>query len=528
MVLVDEYDVVVVGGGIVGAGVLRDLALRGLKAALIDKNDFSSGATGRSHALLHSGARYVVKDPESAKECAEENKILKKIAGHIVEDTGGLFVGFSVDPDDYIDKFETGCRRSGVYCRELTPKEAIELEPELNKNIKYVFEVDDGHVDPFRLTYLNILDALENNAEIFNYTRFLDIVSHQDQVIGVKVYDEYKNETRVIKTNSVVFATGAWTGKILIGLGVDITVSPNRGTLIVYSGRIFERVINRLRPPSDGDIIVPSYGTSILGTTSVDVDDPEDYNSSEDEVRILMKEAKVMSKKLSETRIIRIYAGTRPLIAKGGREATRGFEVIDLDKEINLEGAFAIVGGKLTTYRLMAEKISDLVSRYLGIGKRSKTAKIPLPGYDEHSFKRVIERARWNSNAIIKAFEKWGSVAQRFFIKPFDYEIACPCEQVTVGEVKYSVRRLKARTLMDVLRRTRAGMGPCQGLNCVLRIAGIIASLDKNYNNIFMEDLKSFLERKWRGSALTIDREQFEQISLQRKSMYQIMGAEDE
>ena len=114
-----ETEVIVIGGGATGAGVLRDCALRGIQSILIEKDDLTSGTSGRNHGLLHSGARYAVNDPESAAECISENRILKNIARHTIEDTGGLFVTLPGDDPGFHEQLKEGCRKAGIPCSEI-------------------------------------------------------------------------------------------------------------------------------------------------------------------------------------------------------------------------------------------------------------------------------------------------------------------------------------------------------------------------------------------------------------------------
>ena len=146
------YDVIIIGGGATGAGTARDCALRGLKVLLIERHDIATGATGRNHGLLHSGARYAVTDTESARECISENMILKKIARHCVERTDGLFLTLPEDDLGYQDKFVQACRASGIEAEILDPEEALRMEPSANPDIIGAVKVPDGSVDPFRLT----------------------------------------------------------------------------------------------------------------------------------------------------------------------------------------------------------------------------------------------------------------------------------------------------------------------------------------------------------------------------------------
>ena len=154
-----HYDVIVIGAGATGAGTARDCAMRGLKVLLVERFDFTAGATGRNHGLLHSGARYAVTDQESASECIRENMILRKIASHCVEETGGLFVTLPDDDLAYQSTFVESCKKAGINAEIIDPKEAIALEPAVNPAIIGAVKVPDGAVDPFRLTTANAIAA---------------------------------------------------------------------------------------------------------------------------------------------------------------------------------------------------------------------------------------------------------------------------------------------------------------------------------------------------------------------------------
>lgn len=160
----NEYDVIIVGGGITGAGTARDCALRGLRVLLIERFDIATGATGRNHGLLHSGARYAVTDQESATECIKENMILKKIARHCVDDTSGLFITLPEDDLAYQDTFVKACLTAGIKAEVIDPEEARRMEPSVNPSLIGAVKVPDGSVDPFRLCASNMFDAHRRNG----------------------------------------------------------------------------------------------------------------------------------------------------------------------------------------------------------------------------------------------------------------------------------------------------------------------------------------------------------------------------
>ena len=152
-----ETEVLVIGGGATGAGVVRDAALRGFKTAIVERSDWSTGTTGRYHGLLHSGGRYAVKDPEAARECIEENMILRRIMPHCLEDTGGFFVVTPWDDPAFGDTFMKGCRDTGIPCEEISIAQMLKEEPLLNPDIARCFRVPDGSADSFLAGESNVL-----------------------------------------------------------------------------------------------------------------------------------------------------------------------------------------------------------------------------------------------------------------------------------------------------------------------------------------------------------------------------------
>ena len=154
-----ETDVLVIGGGATGAGVVADLALRGFRAVLVEKRDLTHGTTGRYHGLLHSGGRYAVKDPKAAVECIEEIRILRIIMPHALEDSGGYFVVTPWDDPAFGDRFLKGCQTSGIPCEEMTIAQMLKEEPNLNPKMSRCFRVPDATADSFLATQSVALGA---------------------------------------------------------------------------------------------------------------------------------------------------------------------------------------------------------------------------------------------------------------------------------------------------------------------------------------------------------------------------------
>ncbi|MRR14094.1 FAD-dependent oxidoreductase, partial [archaeon] len=251
-------DVIIIGGGATGCGIARDLALRGIPHYLIEKGDFANGATGACHGLLHSGARYVVKDKEAATECISENAILRKIAHKCVEITGGLFVRLPGDSRRYRDSFLKNCDEVGISTEVLSASRALDLVPELNPAIEEAIAVPDCSIDPFRLCMLNAYTSRHKGGGILIHHKVLDIIREKGRCVGVRVEDRFTSQVKEIRAKIIINASGAW-GDIIARMGrSEVPMTLSKGSLIISNHRLTNMVINRLRMPSDGDIIVPN------------------------------------------------------------------------------------------------------------------------------------------------------------------------------------------------------------------------------------------------------------------------------
>ena len=501
-----EYDVIIIGGGATGAGTARDCAMRGLKTILIERLDFTAGATGRNHGLLHSGARYAHTDPESAAECIKENMILRRIARHCIDDTGGLFVTLPEDSLDYQDAFVKDCFKAGIHADVIDPELAKKLEPAVNKDIIGAVKVPDASVDPFRLTTANILAARINGADIITYHEVIGFEKDRDRIVGVKVRSQRTGEEDIIRGKVTVNAAGIWGHHIAELAGVKVNMYPAKGALLIFGHRVNNMVLNRCRKPGDADILVPGDTISIIGTTSTRIpfDEIDHMDVTPGEVDLLLREGVKLSPVLATTRILRAYAGVRPLVADDkdptGRSISRGIVCLDHAKRDGLEGFVTITGGKLMTYRLMAEEATDMVCRKLHIDRPCETAVVPLPGSeptaeDEERRANIIELSTEQKAAEGRHGSWTGKIEAK---SDSDEALVCECEQVSVAEVNYAMDELHVHNLVNMRRRTRLGMGTCQGELCACRAAGLLERHDKCTQRS-LDDLASFMQERWHG-----------------------------
>lgn len=465
MVVPHTADVLVIGGGATGAGVLRDLARRGLRGLLVERGDFATGTTGRYHGLLHSGGRYVAKDQLAARECIDENRVLRRIAPASIEDTGGYFIATPDDPDDYVEAFADNCNASGVDCDEVKVADLLAREPALNPKTRRAFRVPDGSIEPWMLVESIIADARRHGSEALTYHRVIGMEVQANRITEVALRDERTGSVSRVWTRFVISAAGAWAGQIAAFANVSLEMTPGKGTMLIYNHRMTDAVINRCHRSSDGDIMVPVHTVAILGTTDIKVPDPDDSEVTRAEVERLVSEGAKMFPDLPRMRILRAYAGVRPLYQPpadaipgvGNRSISRAHAILD-HADQGVDNFVSIVGGKLTTHRLMAEQTVDVAAGKLGVTTPCTTADEILPDQEAgHTY--------WLGHRLADHEAEGGG----------DADLLCECELVSRSMVDAYLARHWPCSIDDVRRGTRVGMGPCQGAFCTFRIAGLVA-----------------------------------------------------
>lgn len=509
--------VLVIGCGIAGAGIARDLAFRGVECVVLDKGDAVSGASGANHGLLHSGARYVVKDFRAARECADESMILKSIASHCIEETGGLFVALPGDDESYISEFEDLCLKTNISFGSLGINDALDIEPSLSKDIIAAYAVNDASVDPFRLTMENLEDARIHGCSFLPYKKVIGFRVSNGRINAVRYTDQISGLESEISADFVINASGAWAGQITSLAGISIPLRCSKGTLLVSASRMTGVVVNRLRKPSDGDIIVPGGTVSVLGTTSSIIDDPDSAYPSPSEADRIIDETSLMVPALASSRYARAYSGVRPLFDKGGgkggqRNISRGYMLLDHSSE-GLENFATISGGKLTTYRLMAEKTADLVCERLGVNEECRTHITPLPGIRSTSWSIPGASAMEHLKSTCK-----GGV------------LLCECEMISERIIDEVVDDLLSQgrepNLTEIGLRTRFGKGPCQGGGCSMRIASYLHTRGIYAGNEGIGQAKAMIQSRWKGFRPVVWAESAAQLELQEALQCGTFGIE--
>lgn len=506
------HDVVVVGGGVTGAGVARDLALRGVSVLLLEKGDWGAGTSGASSWMIHGGFRYLEFDWDTTRSSCLD-------AGHIVSIARNLVyrVVFLVPvmPNDRnnIEVVETAME---VYDRfqplkqahphhRLTGDEARQAEPGLSPDVIAAVTMEEWGIDPHRLVYANVQDAVANGARALNHTRVTELIRDSGRVIGVRyrAADGTESEARA---KVVVNATGPWSGELGAMAGVDIKLRPAKGVHIVYPHRISNFSISAESVDGRDLLMVAHGGFTLLGTTDDDFyGDLDSVDVLEDEVDYLLQGFERVFPSIRQYRASRTTAGVRPTLFQwrlNEDRLSRRYDVIDHARE-GADGLVTIAGGKLSMYRLMAEETSDAVCHKLGVDAPCVTAKRPLPGNETEltPASEIAARCGIPALAVIKLQSRHGSNAETVLDEGGTTRILCRCEPVTEAELIYATRHEQVRTLADAFRRVGVTAGPCSGASCVLRTAEVIGRELGWSSTQRFDAARDFLQGAWLGRA---------------------------
>jgi glycerol-3-phosphate dehydrogenase len=484
-----QADVLVIGGGATGAGIAWDCALRGYDTVLVDRRDLAEGTSGRFHGLLHSGGRYVVKDPDAAVECVHENAIARRVAADAIEDTGGLFVTTPDDDPAYGDRFLAGCRETGLPADEIPVPEALRREPRLNPGIKRAFTVPDAAVDVWKLVWALANGAAAHGARVLTYHRVVGIRRDGDEVAGARLRNELSGEELDVEAGFTLNASGAWAAEVAGMAGVEgVHVAPGKGIMIAMNHRLVNTVVNRCIMPADGDILVPIRTVSVIGTTDIRSRHADELPVTQEEVDAMLDDGERLVPGFRSARALRVWAGVRPLFedkktgdTESTRDVSRSHALLDHLQRDGLSRFLTITGGKLTTYRLMAQDTVDAMVRQRGDDRPCRTADVRLPGSEDGEHYHVGSRLRARERTLREE------------------QSICECELVGRSRLEAAMRRRGTHNLDDLRRNLRLGMGPCQGGFCMYRAAGLLHGVGRLDGPQASGSLRHFLQERWKG-----------------------------
>lgn len=525
------FDLLIVGGGVTGASIAWDAALRGLKVALVEKHDFSHATTAASSKLIHGGLRYLQNfELGLVRESLRERRLWEKNAPHMVaplpfimpthgkglKSTAALSVGLTLydwlaydrnrldDPDKHIPKH-----------RRLSRGEAIRMEPGLESTrLSGAMMYHDCQMfAPERLSLELLLGAADRGARVSNYTEVTEFIRDGDRVLGAKVRDNRPGSGgafKEVRANVTVNAAGPWADRLMGAL----QGGKSARRLIRSKGiHLITRSLTQhyaIAVPGRGGhfFLLPWRGHTIIGTTDTVFDgDPDDFNVTERDISQFLSYVNdgYPAGSLRREDVLHFYGGMRPLVedqtkvnvgeaAAGGDEepdsytASRAAEILDHEKEEGLKGAMSAIGGKWTTSRHLAEQVVDLALAKLGLEARPcVTAETPTPGGAE-----IETWGAFADDAARRYGQLFGEAASRYLTRQYgsqldrvaalaqiDSRLAEPIadhREDPAASVVWAVREEMAVTLEDVLfRRTGLGTLGHPGAEAMRRIADLMA-----------------------------------------------------
>jgi glycerol-3-phosphate dehydrogenase len=490
-------DVVVIGGGVNGAGVARDATMRGLRVALFERNDLAFGASGNSSGMIHGGVRYLTYDPHVTETSCRDSGHIQAIAPHLLFRIPFLMpvragIGRKVFFALLDAFFETYDRyqplKRGKPHAVLSADDVRSLEPGIVGDLVGAMSWDEWGIDGARLCVANALDAAERGAKLFIGTTIEAIERREGtgEPVAVRYRDRHTGQAGRLTTTAVVNATGAWSPITAALAGMKpahARVRPGKGIHVIYDRRLSNVAISCTAIDGRQVFVEPWQNMTVVGTTDDDYfGDLDDVRATSDEVRYLVQGVARLFPAIRTARPIGTYAGVRPTLHSYGKyedDLSRDHQVIDHAPH-GAPNVYSMIGGKLASYRLFAEDMVDVLAQRFDLGVHGATHYTALPGGD-----RVVdpfafaERAGIDAVAARRIVYRHGSraerIEERIKRRPREAVTVCVCEPVIEAEVRYVVQNERPRTVADVARRTRLGLGACGGMRCAARCGQIVA-----------------------------------------------------
>lgn len=513
-----SFDVIIVGAGVNGSGVARDCAMRGLRTLLLDKHDVCHGASGANTGMIHGGARYLLYDVATTRESCLDSGYIQQIAPHLLFRIPFLVPFFEKDPlvelvmaggDMFFAAYDHYQRlKRGKRHMRLSREEALQLEPGLAPDIIGALTMDEWGIDPFRLVVGNLLSARAHGAVVRTYTEVTGLRrSANGAVSGVSVLDTVDGTRADFDGALVVNCGGAWAPTLAAMAGVQLKLRPGKGVHVVYSHRISN--YGFIMPGVDGRqlFLMPHENGTICGTTDDDFYGNLDHpTATEDEVAYIREAGERVFPSLKDYRMQRTYVGIRPTLYKWGANEdvlSRAHKVFDHAAE-GAPGLFTLSGGKLASFRQFAQEATDVLARHLGVDTPCTTHTEPLPGGERTpDVNALATQWRWPLPVVGRMAYRHGARTEGLLKRAEDIPGArctvCACEPVTLAELDAVARSEDVRRLADLRRRTRLGMGACQGTQCLGRACAVLGNALDHGAERRVEELKDAVTARWRG-----------------------------
>jgi glycerol-3-phosphate dehydrogenase len=489
------FDLIVIGGGIVGAGVARDAALRGLNTLLVEKDDFGCGTTSRSSRLVHGGLRYLrMFDIKLVHQDLHEREILLNIAPHLVHRLEFVIPLLRSRPL-YRFTLPFGLRLYNLLSHgtslpsshRLSVGETLRLEPSLSDTAGLVgayvyYDCQSEYTE--RVCIENILDASSNGTCVLNHAMMTDVIVKDNRVNGIVVRDMQTGEERQAQGRIILNASGPWANAVLqkVGLERKHHIRKTKGIHLITDKMTNNALVLFARRDGRLFFIIPWLDYSLIGTTDIDYPgDPAKAQAERADVDYLVTEIRHYFPGFKENDILYTQAGIRALVPHGRKASStsRAHRLIDHERRDSLPGFVSILGGKHTAYRVIAEEAVDLVCQKLGIEIACRTAQTPLPGAPAVKKERLETAAR-ESGLPLKMVAHLADIYGSRYTSVLELAAGdkrlldpiVPGRQDILAQLKHAIVEESALSVSDfMVRRSFIGLGPEQGLDAV----GVVA-----------------------------------------------------
>jgi glycerol-3-phosphate dehydrogenase len=495
-----SFDVLIIGGGVTGAGAALDAASRGLRVALVESGDLASGTSSRSSKLIHGGLRYLEQyDFRLVREALQEREaMVTTLAPHLVKPVAFLYplqekgkdrayVGAGLTLYDVLRGFQ----RTLPWHKHLSQKSVLEIAPSIRQDVvtgavKYF----DAQVDDARHTMMIARTAARHGAVIATSVSCESLIKANGRVVGAQVKDLESGDLIDVSAGVVVMCAGVWSDALheRFGLKPGYDVRMSKGVHIVLPGdAIASEAGIILKTPVSVLFVIPWQGKWILGTTDTEyIGDPSQPLASREDVAYIIDQAnRILNPEISASDVIGVYAGLRPLVSKKADTSTT-----KLSREHTVDspapGFVSVAGGKYTTYRIMAEDVIDAAASDLPFDvSESFTDHIPLVGADGYNalLKQIpllSDETGLDSSTLLHLLDRYGSLmAQIVNLVKHDPELGKRLDKnlpYLKAEIHYAASDEGARSVSDVIyRRTRisfessdAGMGVSEEVSRII------------------------------------------------------------
>jgi glycerol-3-phosphate dehydrogenase len=497
----EEFDILVIGGGVTGAGAVLDAASRGLKVALVEARDLASGTSSRSSKLIHGGLRYLEQyDFKLVREALHERELMvSSLSPHLVKPVGFLYplheklkdrtyVGAGLALYDVLRGFQ----RALPWHKHMSQKKIAEIAPSLRQDIvtgavKYY----DAQVDDARHTMTIIRTARRHGAVIATRVEVDQLIRDGKKVVGAEVIDAVSGKKIKVSAKAVVMCAGIWSDEMhaKFGLKPGYGVTMSKGVHIVVPGSAIKSDTGIILKTAVSVLFLIPWGDKwIVGTTDTpyDGDRAHPHATSEDVQYILDQANKVLDPQLRRDEIIGVYAGLRPLVANA-KDSTTTKLSREHTTDRSAPGFVSIAGGKYTTYRVMGKDAIDLaVTDLRRLVNSSCTEKLPLVGADGYfaltqQSAQIAAEFAIEEKSVVHLLNRYGSLISEVLELITDdkklAQLLDPSLPYLKAEIVYAVTHEGAMSVDDVIsRRTRLAFeAPHAGIELAEEIADLIA-----------------------------------------------------